>query len=520
MSAVTAPAPPTWRRWVGLMVLSVSLLAVVMDMTVLNVALPDIAADLRPSATAQLWIVDVYSLVLAGLLVSASALADRWGRRRMLLTGFALFGTASVLVLAADSAGAVIAVRALLGVGGAMIMPTTLSMVRTVFTDPRERATALGVWAAVAAVGAAVGPIVGGLLLVHFPWQAAFLVNVPLMAVGLGLGGWLLPESRHPSPGRWDFPATVLSIGGMVALVWAIKDFAKHWIGDGVANPGAWTALAVGVLALTAFTVRCLRRTDPLLDVRLFTRRGFTAGVVTALVSMFAMAALLLLLAQWLQLVAGHSALRTGVYLLPMAVGAAVTSPLAPGLAVRVGARAVLAGGLALAGVGFLVLPLAPEPLGYGWIAAALVLLGAGAGNLAVASVLIMSGSPDEKAGSAAAIEETAYDVGNVLGVAVLGSVAAVVYRDRLALGDLPGIGDLPGAAAAEESLGGALEIAAGTGSADLAARAQDAFTAALVDVGAVGGVVLLAVAAAVAVLTPRGIPVIGTGGEPADHAG
>lgn len=496
-AAVEAAA---WRRWLGLAVLSVSLLAVVMDLTVLNVALPDIAADLRPSATAQLWIVDVYSLVLAGLLVSASALADRWGRRRMLLTGFAVFGLASVLVLFADTAGEVIAVRALLGLGGAMIMPTTLSMVRTVFTDPRERATALGVWAAVAAVGAAVGPIIGGLLLAHFSWHAAFLVNVPLMVAGLALGGWLLPESRHPSPGRWDVLATVLSIGGMVALVWAVKDFAKHYLAHGLANPGAWAALAAGGIALTAFVLRCLRRPDPLLDVRLFTRRGFTAGVVTALVSMFAMAALLLLVAQWLQLVEGHSALRAGVYLLPMAVGAALTSPLAPALAARIGARAVLAGGLALAGAGFLLLPLAPAPLGYGWIAAVLVLLGAGSGNLAVASVLIMSGSPDDKAGSAAAIEETAYDLGNVLGVAVLGSVAAVVYSNRL-----------PAAAgAARESLGGALELASAQGAAELAARAREAFTTSLVDVGAVGGVVLLLVAAAVAVLTPRGISLDG----------
>jgi len=507
MSATTgAPATlarelPPWRRWVGLVVLSLSLLAVVMDMTVLNVALPGIAADLRPSATQQLWIVDVYSLVLAGLLISASALADRWGRKRMLLAGFALFGAASALVLVAGSAEAVIAVRALLGLGGAMIMPTTLSMVRTVFTDPRERATALGVWAAIAAVGAAVGPIVGGLLLVHFPWQAAFLVNVPLMVIGLVFGAWLLPESRHPRPGRWDLFATVASIAGMAALVWAIKDFAKHYVDDGFANPAAWTALAVSVLALTAFTVRCLRRPDPLLDVRLFTNRGLTAGAVNALTLMFATAALLLLLAQWSQLVEGHSALRTGVYLLPMAAGAAVTSPLAPALAARIGARAVLGGGLVLAAAGFLLLPLAPQPVEYGWIAAALVLLGAGSGSLAVASVLIMSGSPDEKAGSAAAIEETAYDIGNVLGVAVLGSVAAVVYRDRLALGDLPGTD------AAKESLGGALEIAAATGSAELAARAQDAFTAALVDAGTAGGIVMLVVAAAVTFLAPRETP-------------
>ncbi|WP_078843232.1 MFS transporter [Streptomyces albus] len=506
-------------------VLSVSLLAVVMDLTVLNVALPELAADLRPSATQQLWIVDAYSLILAGLLVSMSALADRWGRKRMLLSGFAVFGAASLLVLAAGTPETVIAVRALLGLGGAMIMPTTLSMVRSLFPDPAERAQALGIWAAVSSMGAAIGPIVGGLLLEHFSWHAAFLLNVPLMAAGLLLGLWLLPETRAANPGRWDALATVLSVAGMASLVWAIKDMAKHYADDGFANPGAWAAFTAAAAALTWFTLRCRRRPDPLLDVRLFTRRAFTAGTLTALTAMFAMAALLLLGAQWLQLVEGHSPLRAGVYLLPIAGGAAVTAFAAPALAVRIGARTVLAGGLALAGVGALLLFLAPAPLGYEWVAVALALEGAGAGSLAIASAIIMSGSPANRAGSAAAIEETAYDLGSVLGVAVLGSVASVVYRDRLRLeqpADLAGAGGgaEPGAGgaageqaaaavdAAEESLGGALEVAHQIGSAELATRAQQAFTESFTHIGLVGGVTLLAVAVLVFALIPRGLDI------------
>ena len=204
------------RRWASLGVLSASLLVVTMDLTILYVALPDLAADIRPTANQQLWIVDIYSLVLAGLLIPMSALADRWGRKLMLLAGFVVFGAASALILAADSPEQVIATRALLGVGGAMIMPTTLSLMRSVFTDADERATALGVWAAVSAMGAAVGPIVGGALLEHFSWHAAFLVNVPLMASAVVAGAVILPESRDPHPGRWDFVATVLSIVGMV----------------------------------------------------------------------------------------------------------------------------------------------------------------------------------------------------------------------------------------------------------------------------------------------------------------
>lgn len=406
----TPPALPVGRRWACLTVLSAGLLVISMDMTVLNVALPDLAADPAPTASGQLWIVDVYSLVLAGLLVPMSALADRWGRRRLLLAGFAVFGGASLMVSAADSPATVIAVRALLGVGGAMIMPTTLSMIRAVFTDPAERATALGVWAAISSLGVAMGPIVGGLLLEHFSWHAAFLVNVPLMVVALIAGLLLLPESRDPAPGRWDAAATVLSVVGMVALVWAIKRFAK----EGPVDSAAWAAAVSATVLLGWFVLRCLRRPDPLLDVRLFARAPFTAGTVAALSWMFATAALLLLVAQWLQLVEGHSPLWAGVYLLPLAGGAAVASPLAPALAARIGARTVLAGGLAVAGVGFLALYAVPGTLGYPVIALALALLGAGGGSPAIASAIIMSGTPPAKAGNAAAIEETAYDLGNV----------------------------------------------------------------------------------------------------------
>jgi DHA2 family multidrug resistance protein-like MFS transporter len=493
------------RRWAALMVLSGSLLVVVMDMTILNVALPALSADLRPTSGQQLWIVDAYSLVLAGLLVTMSALSDRWGRKRMLLAGFAVFGGASLAVLAADSPGTVIAVRVLLGVGGAMIMPTTLSMIRTVFPDPRERATALGIWAAIASLGAAVGPIVSGLLLEHFSWHAAFLVNVPFMAAGLLAGVLLLPEARDPRPGSWDMVATVLSIVGMVALVWSIKQFSKA----GVLDPSALLAFALGSLVLGWFVVRCLRRPDPLLEVRLFSSPAFTAGTVAALASMFAMAAMLLLVAQWLQLVEGHSPLQAGVRLLPMALGAAVASPLAPALARRLGSRAVLAGGLFVASLGFVLMFALPGPLSYPVVMVALVLLGTGSGSLAIASAVIMSSTPQAKAGNAAAIEETSYDLGNVLGVAVLGSAAAAVYRAELPVGLLAGTGlGEQTVLAAQESLGGALDIAAETGSAELAALARSAFSESLTQISLAGGLALLAAAVAVFVLTPRSLDV------------
>lgn len=509
-SAAEAATPPmgTRRRWTALAVLSAALTVIAVDMTVLNVALPHIAADLAPSGTQQLWIIDAYSLILAGLLVPMSALADRFGRKRMLLTGFALFGAVSLGVLLVDGPAALIGLRALLGVAGAMIMPTTLSMIRVIFTDPRERATALGVWAAVSAVGMALGPVVGGVLLEHVSWHAAFLINVPLMVIALVGGALLLPEYRSPNPPPWDAPATLASITGTVALVWSIKRFAEAGFGDAT----AWGGLALAVTALGWFGWRCLRSPRPILDLRLFRHAPFTGGILAALAAMFAMGALLLLVAQWLQLVEGRSPLQAGVALLPAAVAMAVVSPLAPALAQRIGARAVLAGGLAVAGLGFLILFLAPAPLSYPWVAVALALLGGGGSSLAVGSAVIMAGTPPEKAGNAAALEETSYELGSVLGVAVLGSVAAAVYGARLDASAVAGL-DAGQAHLARESLSGATEVVHVTGSAELATAASAAFVDSLTRTGLIGCLIMLAAAAVAAVLVPRRLD-LATGGH------
>ncbi|WP_134738759.1 MFS transporter [Nocardioides sp. 503] len=450
-------APSVRRRWAGLAVLSASLLVVVMDMTILNLALPDMSADLRPSSVELLWMVDAYPLVLAGLLVAAGSLGDRWGRRRMLVAGFSVFALASLLVLVADSPGEVIAVRAFLGAGGAMIMPSTLSLIRTLFSDPRERATALGVWGSVAAVGGALGPIVGGALLERFSWHSAFLFNVPVMVVAVVASLLLLPESRSARPGRLDAITLVSSMLGMVALVHAIKQLGKH-------GPETDTVLVavVAVVALAVFVRRCLTVAAPMLELRLFQGRAFSAGVVTALVTSFAMAGLLLLVAQWLQLSEGYRPLRAGVALLPMAAGGVIAGPFAPALAARIGARAVLAGGLVVGSAGLLLLTVLPQPLGYPGVAVALSLVGLGLASLAVGSAVIMAGAPLDQAGSAAVLEESSYEIGAVLGVAILGSIATT----------------------------------AGLGPATL--------SEALSRVGLAGGLAMLAVAGLVAVLTPR----------------
>ncbi|WP_051198514.1 MFS transporter [Gordonia shandongensis] len=495
------------RAWIATAVLSASLLVVVMDMTILNIALPSLAKDLSPSADQQLWIVDVYSLVLAGLLVPASSLADRFGRRLILLVGFGLFGLASALILVAGSPGAVIAIRALLGVGGALIMPTTLSMVRTLFDDPTERARALALWSSVAGVGVAIGPLIGGFLLEHFSWHSAFLVNVPLMLIAIVLGVFLLPESRSATPGGWDWISVITAFAGMALMMWAVKHFGAE---SSLRPPMGWVALLAGAALLVVFVRRCLTLERPMLDLDLFSSRIFSAGIIAALGSMFSMAAAMLLFAQWLQAVEGSSPVQAGAQFLPLAAAGAVASMAAPWLAERIGPRIVISAGILVAAVGMIGVWVIPTwvtsgDLDYVYAVGPLALVGVGMGSLAIGSSLIMSGSPEDRAGNAAAMEETSYEVGNVLGVSLLGSVAAVLYRGELdgsgVLGDL----DTTVSDHVRESIGSAVGVAEGGGNAALADAAGTAFTDAMSVTSLVGGVLMLGVAAAVYALIPRG---------------
>lgn len=326
------------------------------------------------------------------------------------------------------------------------------------------------------------------------------MVNVPVMVLVLIVGFFLLPESTVPSPGAWDWLGALMSITGMVALVWSIKRFAKdHTL---LSVPGL-VGVLVAVVVLGLFVRRSLRREHPLLDVRLFRRRQFSAGILAALGVMFAMAAALLLLAQWMQLVAGYGPIETGVRLLPVAVAAVVASLAAPWLAGVLNARVVLAGGLVAASVGMVLLAV-PAHLDYAGLLAPLVLVGLGMGAMTVASAMIMSGTPEETAGNAAALEETSYDLGNVLGVAILGSVAAMLYTADADFGAIPGV-DAAVADAAGESLGAAMAIAQEAGLPGLAEHAATGFTASLQTTGLVGGVILFAVAVGVYAMTPKG---------------
>ncbi|MFD0884031.1 MFS transporter, partial [Streptosporangium algeriense] len=307
------------RRWGTLVVACLAVVLLSIDLTVLHLAAPKLVRDMSPSATQFLWIVDVYGFALAGLLVTMGNIGDRIGRRKLLLIGLVAFAGASALTAYAPTPELLIAARALLGVAGATVMPSTLSIIRNVFTSPRERATAVGVWSSVSALGFALGPVVGGVLLDHFWWGSVFLVNVPVAALIVVAGALVLPESRNPNPGRLDLVSVPLSVAGVIAVIYAVKN-AAH---DGVTAPGVLVAAVVGVVALALFVRRQRRLTAPLIDVRLFHHRAFSGAVGANVVCVFSMLAASLTFAQYFQLVLGWSPLASGLASLPGGLGAA-----------------------------------------------------------------------------------------------------------------------------------------------------------------------------------------------------
>ncbi|MFH8899942.1 MFS transporter [Streptomyces coeruleorubidus] len=486
--AETAEAVKRPGRWLALGVLVLAVLLVAVDATVLGLATPYISEDLKPSGTQLLWIGDVYSFVIAGLLVSMGSLGDRIGRKRILLVGATAFGAISVFNAYATTPEMLIVARALLGVAGATLMPTTLALIRNLFHDPRERSFAVGIWGATASAGTAVGPIVGGFLLEHFWWGSVFLINLPVMAVLVLVGVKLLPESRTANPGPWDSASVVLSLVGMVGVVYAIKEAATHGF--------AWSTLAAGLLgaaALYGFVRRQLTLPAPLLDMRLFRNRGFSGAVLADLLTILGLSGLVFFLSQYLQLVQGRRPFEAGLAELPAAIGAVVAGLLAGRAARRFSVRAVVSGGLAAIGLALASLTVIDQSTGYPLLGAALLVVGVGAGfSFTVTADVILSGVPKEQAGSASAVSETAYELGAALGIAVLGSIVTGVYRDFTGPAGTP--------AAAHESLGGAVEAAAGMPahtSAVMLDAARTSFVDGLALAAGAGAAVLLAAAVA-----------------------
>ncbi|WP_328503772.1 MFS transporter [Streptomyces sp. NBC_00457] len=460
------------NRWVVLVVLCVSLLLVAVDATVLHVAVPAVTEDLRPGGIELLWIVDIYPLVCASLLILFGTLGDRVGRRRILLLGYGLFGVASAMAALADTAQVLIAARALLGVGGAMIMPATLSILRQVFPDRRERALAIGIWSAVAAVGAAVGPLLGGFLLEHFWWGSVFLVNIPLMLVSLPVGRLLLPESKGDGRGPWDVVGALMAAAGLFGVVLGVKR-----LGGGEVDGATALPLVVGAVLLVLFVRRQRRLKHPLVDLRMFSRPAFSTSVGCIVLAMLALVGLELIAAQYLQLVLELSPLETGLRLLPLTFAAMAAGLAGARMLRRFGPRRMVCAGFALTAVAVLTLMAMGGEDNPGLLLLGFVLLGFGLETtLFGAYESMLSEAPQEQAGGAAAIGETSYQLGAGIGIALLGSVMNAAYA--------PGLSSVPGvpgraSAAAEHSLGEAYEVAdrlGGPAGVALRRAAQDSF--------------------------------------------
>ncbi|WP_329103568.1 MFS transporter [Streptomyces sp. NBC_01439] len=489
------------NRWVVLSVLCVSLVLVALDATILHVAVPSVTEDLRPGSIELLWIVDAYPLVCASLLILFGTLGDRVGRRRILLLGYGLFGVASAIAALADNAQVLIAARALLGIGGAMIMPATLSILRQVFPDRRERALAIGIWTAVAAIGAASGPVLGGFLIEHFWWGSVFLINIPLMALILPLGRWLLPESRGSADGPWDVLGALMAAAGVLGTVLGIKRLGAE---RRLLDAEALLPLLIGVVLLVFFVRRQKRREHPLIDMRMFSRAAFSTSVACIVLAMLALVGLELIAVQYLQLVLHLSPLETGLRLLPLTFAAMAAGATGSYTLARVGPRTMVSLGFVLTGCAVLLLMLMGQQDRPLLLTVGFILLGFGLQTtLFAAYESMLSEAPAATAGGAASIGETSYQLGAGIGIALLGSVMNAAYRPGLM--DVPGV-SVADSARAANSLGEAYQIAAhlgGPAGASLHAAARQSFVHGL-HVTLLVSAVLLFAGAVMALKLPR----------------
>src|SRR6266851_3602093 len=416
------------RRRQILLVLCLSLLIVVIDNTILNTALPTLARVLHAGTSSLQWITDAYTLCFAALLIPAGALGDRYGRRRSLLGGLAVFALGSAIAAFAPGTGMLIAARVIMGLGAAFVMPATLSILNSVF-PPKERPQAIAAWSAVAGVGIVIGPTLGGLLLTHFWWGSVFLINVPLVAVALAGVMLTVPETAEPGGHRLDLLGTVLVGGALFVIVDAIIEAPdRGWTGV-----VTLAEIAAGLIALGIFAWWELRIANPLVDLRIFASRAFSAAAASVTVVFFALFGSLFVLTQYLQLVHGYSPLSAGLRALPFALAVGAVSPLSPILAKRLGTRVIIPAGMALMGLGLLDLSTAGVHTAYPALALAVAIMGAGMGLvMAPASTTIMTTVPAHQAGAGSAINDTIREVGGALGIAIVGSLSAAVYHSRL----------------------------------------------------------------------------------------
>ena len=449
------------RRWLTLGVLCLSLTLIVMDNTILNVAIPSLMQDLNASNSEIQWIIDSYVLVFAGLLLTTGSLSDRFGRKGALQIGLVLFAMGSVSAALSHSTTHLIASRAFMGIGGALIMPSTLSLLTNIFRDPRERAKAIGIWAGFSGAGAALGPVIGGTLLDRFSWQSVFWVNIPLVVVALVAGAALIPRSKSATHHRLDPVGAFLSIAALAGLLFGIIEGPSKGWGSGAVLGG----FAVGVAALIAFITWELHTEEPMLDMRLFRNQRFTAASGAITLVFFAMFGSMFLMTQYWQLVHGYSPLQAGVRMLPHAATMMIVAPMSAKLVERLGTKRVVTSGLTVLAVGLAFMSLIEVHSSYLHVIAIFCVIAAGMGlTMAPATESVMGSLPRDKAGVGSAVNDTTRQVGGALGVAIIGSVVTSIYAGNVS--DLAGRFGLSGEtlAGAKASLGGALKVAPSLG--------------------------------------------------------
>jgi DHA2 family multidrug resistance protein-like MFS transporter len=481
------------REWIGLGVLLLPLLLVSMDVSVLYFAMPFIDSALQPTSTQQLWIYDIYGFVLAGLLITMGALGDRIGRRRLLLIGAAAFALTSIAAAYATSAETLIAARALLGLGGATLMPSTLGLIRNMFHDEKQRGTAVAIWTAGLTFGVSLGPILSGFLLEHFWWGSVFLINAPFMVMLLLLAPVLVPEFRNPELGRFDPISSALSLAAVLPVIYGIKEMAAHGV-----SPARIGYVAAGALVGLVFLLRQRSSRAPMVDLTLFRNRAFGGALAVNSIAMFALVGFAIFMTQFLQAVLGMRPLEGALWSLVGSAGVMVAAPIASVLAQRGVPKArLVAAGFLMAAIGFAVLSRVSQDTAL-WI----VLLGASveAGGLVVVmslgTELVVGAAPPERAGTASALVETGSELGGAIGIALLGSLGAAIYR-----GDMAHSAD-----GARETIGGGLAVARtlpGQAGAQLVRVAREAFTHGMRGV-AIAAIAVMVLAAALAVLTLR----------------
>jgi DHA2 family multidrug resistance protein-like MFS transporter len=489
--SVDVPARAGRREWIGLAVIALPCLLYSMDLTVLNLAVPAISADLQPSSTQLLWIVDIYGFLVAGSLITMGTLGDRIGRRRLLMIGAAAFGVASVLAAFATSAGMLIAARALLGVAGATLAPSTLSLIRNMFLDARQRSIAIGVWIASFSIGGAIGPLLGGVVLSYFWWGAVFLLAVPVMVLLLLVAPVLLPEFRDPDAGRPDLASAGLSLCAVLAIIYGIKRWAEggwSWL------PGLF--IVTGIAMAVAFVRRQRHLADPLIDLSLFRRPAFAVGLGINTLGFFAMFSAFFYVAQYFQLVLGMGPMEAAWWSVPSALAFVAGSTIAPAIGHRFRPAYVMAAGLALSAAGFLILTQVTLQSPLVVVVGGSVVFSLGLTPVvSLTTDLIVGAAPPERAGAAAAISETSSELGGALGIAVLGSVATAVYRGRM-LDAVPAGMPLDASEAARGTIGGAVAMAERMQGAPAAApltAAREAFVHGLQYSAAISAAVLFA---------------------------